>query len=111
MITQIILISIFCNGWYLITRQGMILFFLHNWYLELFKGFIRADGDVEWMYKTSPEIPRFFYKPLFGCVTCMASIWGSIGYLILNGFDDIVKYIFTIVCVACLNVIIKNIYE
>jgi hypothetical protein len=111
MIAQIILISLFCNGWYLITRQGMIFFFLHRWYVEASKGFFRADGEVEWMYRTAPALPRFIYKPLFGCLPCMASIWGSTGYVMLNGFNDFVNYIFTIVCVACLNLIIKNIYE
>jgi hypothetical protein len=110
MIATIIIISLFCNGIYLITRQGMILFFIHEWYLEVSKGFIRADGETEWMYRTFPTVPRFFYNPLFGCLPCMASIWGTLAYFGLgNSFNW--EYPIVIVAVACVNRVINGIYE
>jgi hypothetical protein len=107
---NILIISIFCNGIYLITRPGMILFFIHDWYLDLCKGFIRSDGDTEFIYRTFPIIPRFFYKPLFGCLPCMASIWGSVGYFVLGNSLNW-EYPIVIICVACVNRIVNQIYE
>jgi hypothetical protein len=108
---NILIISIFCNGVYLVTRPGMILFFVHNWYLEACKGFIRSDNEtVEFMYRTFPTVPRFFYKPLFGCLPCMASIWGTIGYFAL-GNELNWEFPLIIICVACVNRVINQIYE
>jgi hypothetical protein len=109
MIATIIIISLFCNGIYLATREGMILYFFHDKYLDIAKGFIRADGEVEWIYK-QPTILRFFYKPLFGCLPCMASIWGTVAYFGLgNSFNWVFPIV--IISVACMNRVINSIYE
>jgi hypothetical protein len=110
LLTNILIISLFCNGVYLITRPKMLLFFIHDKYLDICKGFIRADGETEWIYRSFPTVPRFFYKPLFGCLPCMASIWGTIGYFGLgNSFNW--EFPIVIVTVACVNLIINRIYE
>jgi hypothetical protein len=109
MIATIIIISLFCNGIYLTTRQGMILFFLHNWYLEVSKGFFRSDGEIEWIYK-QPTILKFFYKPLFGCLPCMASIWGTVAYY---GLGNALNWEYPIIIISCVfvNIFINTIYE
>lgn len=65
---------------------------LHVLYCSLFifglwnaaqKGFIlhRLDNYAE------AYLPEFLYKPLIGCVLCMASIWGGSYYFYFIGFD------------------------
>ena len=34
--------------------------------------------------------PEFYLKPLFDCTPCMASVYGSTGYLIVNGLDIVI---------------------
>ena len=39
--------------------------------------------------------PEFYLKPLFDCTPCMASLYGSIGYLIVYGLNiGIILWIF-----------------
>ena len=39
-------------------------------------------------------LPAFFTKPLFGCIYCMASIWGSVFYVIFSdpSFFDLIYW-------------------
>ena len=39
-----------------------------------------SDADFDFIYESSP----WYYKPLFTCITCMASIWGSSYYWIIS---------------------------
>lgn len=109
-LTDILIISLFCNGWYLITRHGMALFFLHKLYLWLSNGVMKADNEVVWMLCHKP-ILKIIYKPLFGCVTCMASIWGSLAYFVLNNFT--LSWGYPVVIIACtsVNVLIYRILD
>jgi hypothetical protein len=109
MIATIIIISLFCNGIYLATREGMILYFLHDKYLDKAKGFFRSDGEIEWIYKGNTLL-KFIYKPLFGCLPCMASIWGTVAYFGLgNSFNW--DYPIIIIGCVCVNKLIQVIYE
>jgi len=111
-LTDILIISLFCNGWYLITGHGMVFFFFHKWYVESIGGCIRSDGEVIWNgYRWIDKILRFFYNPLFGCITCMASIPGSLAYFVLNNFTISWIYPITIIGAACTNLIINRIYD
>jgi hypothetical protein len=110
-ILDIIIISIFCNGWYLITRQGMLFFFLHDWYLWMCNGFIMANGETEFIYPDQRQFQRFFYSPLFGCVTCMASIYGTIIYLILNDFSISWLWPITIIASSYMNLLLNRLLD
>jgi hypothetical protein len=107
----IVIISIFCNGIYIITRQGLLLGFIHEWYLSKAGGYFRADGEMQW--NTCPHKPnpilKFIYKPLFGCLPCMASIWGSVAYWSIC--DSVAFYPIAIISAACVNLIINQIYD
>jgi len=55
-------------------------------------------------------------KPLFYCVTCMASIWGTFFYILLApmhyfGFSLVMWYLPTILAVALLNTWIFKIFN
>ncbi len=41
--------------------------------------------------------PEFYLKPLFDCTPCMASVYGSIGYLLTYGLDiGIIVWVFSL---------------
>jgi hypothetical protein len=62
---ELLIIGFFCNGLSYATNEGMILFKPHQW-LER-------------------KLPTWIFKPLIGCVNCMASIWGTTLHFILGG--------------------------
>jgi hypothetical protein len=106
---EIIIISLFCNGWYLITHDGMLFDPVRKSYLNICDAVERSDGQIIWGY--NHDFLKFFYKPLFGCIICMASIPGSIAYWIINDFtlDNLTKYPVIIICVAFVNYLLHNI--
>lgn len=106
---DILIISLFCNGIYIVTRYGMILFFIRDFYARLANGVIKSDDEVSWMLCHKPVL-RFFYKPLFGCLPCMASIWGTVGYFCLGNLLSF-EYPVIIIAVACMNKIVSHFYE
>jgi hypothetical protein len=102
---DILIISLFCNGWYLITN-GLLLDPLRKFYIELGGGIEYSNGDVYWM---KGRILKFFYKPLFGCVTCMASIPGSIVYWTID--NSLIYYPIVIIGASCTNLLIHKLYD
>jgi hypothetical protein len=98
---DILIISLFCNGWYLITRDGMLLDPIRKFYLSLCGGLEYGNGDITWNNK----IWRFIYQPIFGCIICMSSVIGSVAYWTLNDFtqQNLTKYPIYIICVAFVN--------
>ncbi len=69
---NILIISIFCNGWFLITHDGMVL-----------------DNFRIWLDSALPVrgILRALYKPFIGCIICYSSIWGTLIYYILSSIS------------------------
>jgi len=110
----IVLISLFCNGIYLLFNFGNVLDPARLWIIDKLGGINMSDGrvmfrnDNNFKYKCS-----FFYKPLFGCITCMSSIWGSIAYFTLTFLtpQPIVLYPVIIICCSCMNLLINRLYE
>lgn len=116
-LTDILIISLFCNGWNLITSDGMVLFFIRKGYLSLASAIQRSDGEIVWDCYYNPlwsrfyrSILKFFYKPLFGCLPCMSSIWGTLVYFGL-GNDLNLIYPIVIISAAGVNLLIHKIYE
>jgi hypothetical protein len=106
-LTDILIISLFCNGWYLITHDGMALDPLRKKYLDFAGGLELANGFIEW--ENYYPILKFLYKPLFGCVICYASIWGSLVYWSID--NSWIHYPIVIISSSCVNLLIKNIYD
>lgn len=87
--------------------DGMILFPVKQWVDSR----LPVDGFLRWLY-----------KPVFGCVICMSSVWGTIGYLAIGGvvtnlywlntlFIVNPQWIVTIVCVAFMNIVLYSLLE
>jgi hypothetical protein len=79
-------ISAFCLGWRMITSEGMILGWLREW-------------CIEHMY-------HFIAKPFILCITCMASIWGTVIFWCFDACLNIHVDVFTLLewilcCVVC----------
>jgi len=62
-LTQILIIGLFCNGLKLASEEGMIFY-------------KPARKVLSW--------PEWINKPIIGCIYCMASVWGSLVFLALN---------------------------
>ncbi len=111
LLLTISLMALFCNGWYMITHNGMILDPVRKFFLTITGGWERNDGGIEW---DDPEpwfkfilIVRFFYKPLFGCIICMSSIAGSVAYWMVNLFqfsnDNLIYWPIACICACFTN--------
>lgn len=85
-VTHIFLTSLWCVGLWRSFDTGMIF------------------GKLDLILQK--KLSNFVYKPLIGCVTCMASVHGFVAYFLFNYSID-VKVIPFIVCVAGLNSILS----
>ncbi len=69
-----------------------------------------SEEDFNFIYATAP----WYYKPIFTCVTCMASVWGTFYYWTITtgltlaetgfiGNDDIASMVifWPVTCVSC----------
>lgn len=101
---KIFLMSLFCLGVYKMTHDEMIFDFIRKWFLKKLNG-IKDDGRVLFPEKTFWVCE--IYKPLFGCIYCMASVWGSVAYISLSfiiGYNlNAVEWLFCCICCVPLN--------
>lgn len=89
---EVILIGSLCIlGLYAATGEGMILEFLRNF-------FERA---------TNNNILRHIRPALYECPICMASIWGTIVWLLLGNWFS-VSWVLYVFAVAGLNYVLIN---
>lgn len=51
---------------------------------------------------------RFIAQPLFGCVVCMASVWGTLFYCLFIPDKSIVSWLVWVVALAGINRLLKN---
>ena len=85
----IVIISIWCNGVYIVTSEHQLGYPLRQW--------------------LKPKFSEYLFKPILGCVTCMASIHGAYIYLFLHGWDW--NLILCCVCAAWLNPVLYTKYD
>lgn len=83
-------ISLFCVGLYILTHD--------------FFTFLRLNELEDRIIKQ--PILWFFYKPILGCPTCMASFWS---FIFLREIS--ITLVVTAFGVACLNTILYKIYN
>ena len=57
--------------------------------------------DIDWYFKD-----KTWAKPIISCVTCMASVWGTVGHFYLGG--DFATWPVTVLCCAYLNTYLYN---
>lgn len=114
---KILTISLFCNGVYLLFHFGNMLEPLRLIWIEMAAGIPRNDGEIAWARNSNRRVIHpikvFLYKPLFGCITCMASIWGTIAYWALSPINiaSLIIWPIIIVSCACVNFLINRLYE
>lgn len=127
----ILFIGLFCNGVKIITEadSGHILSFLGKWYDNLVirrtkSYFDRFGLDKAKVYKNGKKKPpwnidtqhsyahRFapLFNPIFGCVGCMAGLWGSVIFHIRIGItiDTLPTLLFVVVASVAVNIFIYN---
>jgi len=119
----ILIISLWCNGVYIITSEGQLGYPVRELLHKVFnKEFIIPkhktyyDGKRaywDWgIYCTDTWIKglkKTLFKPLIGCITCMASIHGAYVYIFLHGLDW--NLILCCVCAAWLNPVLYAKYD
>lgn len=68
------------------------------------------EKNILWFvgYYGDMFIPEFWTKPLYNCVMCMASFWGSLFYVTFTPEIDILKWGVFIVVLAGLNRLLKS---
>ena len=116
---------LFCLGLYTITQEGQILHFLRkpfdnnssnleviNERLNHFKLFDKSlVGSVKWIV-IKRKLIQIIGKPFIHCITCMASIWGLIMFITLNGlhFNLIPAMIINSISASFIQTFIWNFY-
>lgn len=91
LIIEILILSVFCNGLYIAAEDGMIL-----------------SRPNRWMEK---KLPLWIYKPLLGCIYCMASIWGAVVHLVLSGIANLHYLPILIICGCFTNGFVRTLYD
>ena len=86
MIEALILNSVFIIGLWTVCKEGMLL----GWVRDL-------------------DIPEMLQKPLFLCPPCMASVWGTLGWLVSD--VSLLMWFPYVVILAGLNAIIVNVID
>lgn len=130
MIEQIIIISLFCVGVYATGEEDKdgddhMIFYplkkrIKRWATyNTFETRITEGKDGSTIFINHPIAKtRLWFAPVWGCVLCMASLWGTIGFILLNyqwfeldSWDVILtRWIITIFAVCIMNGIIWNVY-
>lgn len=89
---EILILALFCNGLYIASEDHMIL-----------------ERPNRWMEKS---LPLWIYKPVLGCIYCMASIWGVVVYFVVNGTTtDLYHLPILIICGCFANGLVRTIYD
>lgn len=93
MLTQAIITSLFCAGLWSVTK-----------YEEDTKGNVYGLILAPLGKYANDNLPDWVYKPLIGCINCMASFWGAVFYC-YNYFNqfNIIELIIFIFVVSALN--------
>ena len=110
MLQLIIIISLYCNGLHIITREGQLFYPLRTFIEDLL--FVKLAGAIPataW-YK---QLPTFVYKPLMGCIKCMASFWGIVISLTVLNLNLNLLWQIPLICISAsaLNAVIYQLYE
>ena len=104
MFDVIILTSLWCMGLFVSGNDPYILFPVRKWIAERLGGVYVIDGG-EGFFEFESNLAEDVFKPIWGCPTCMASVW-SIPFVWLFGEWQYLPIV--IVCSAGLNFVIFN---
>lgn len=127
LISTIVITSLFCNGWNIITDKGNVLHFIRKPFdsamdnidhleqkINLLSQFKNNKYHVDYLSKKLLFNKVLYYigKPFVLCITCYSSIWGFSVFVALNGLhiDTIPHLIINSVSAAYLNTLIYKHY-
>ena len=101
----------FCLGLTIISQDGQLLYFLRKPFVDLdvmIENFeaLRLNKWKIYLLKIKYQLG----KPLIGCITCMASVWGAVIFLSLNDFD-LVKLIINCISASFIQTFIWELYK
>lgn len=88
MIQHVLICSLMCTLMHVSTHEGMIFHRFAQWYKK--------------------DMPVWLIKPLFDCLTCMCSIWGT-SYWLLSDTD--LSWLVFVLAVGGMNTIIASLLE
>jgi len=139
LIFTILISSLFCLGWNIITSEGNLLYFIRKPFNVIYDSTEPLENRISLLYmnlqllkvscfekdNTLKEIGNlkralmfhkiinFFAKPVIHCITCYGSVWGATVFIALNGFaiNNIHYIIINSVAVAFVNTFIYKIYS
>lgn len=78
-----IIVSTFCNGLHMISQKGMIFYFLRRWidHKHEDNSAMLKDERIPFEEYEARERVLDVWNPIIMCVTCMASVWGTIIFI------------------------------
>lgn len=111
MIGLLIFMAFFCCGLKLITHKdhGFIFDFVGIWCDSLSTKAQTAAHPFHKAKRIFYNTLDFAFKPIIGCVTCMASVWGTIGYFLFRN-ESISEWVFFCIALSFANTILYELY-
>lgn len=105
-LATIVLISLVCNGLYLVTSEGYLLYFVREW---LDKKLIKSRKTEGGILIQEEEISWLYY-PLLYCIVCMASFYSLIWFLLFENLTlaNYLRLPFVMAGVSFLNLFLWN---
>ncbi len=115
----------FCLGWRIVTDEGQLLHFIRkpfdtNWNhletiltrIEHFEKYDKSLVDALKWTLLKHKLINYFGKPFVLCITCFASIWGTLVFVSLNGFTIhlLPQLIITIISASFIQTFIWSLY-
>ena len=106
--------SFIINGWYEVTRNGRIFSFWSKYW----EHYTNIDDENPSLNKT--KFPEWISSPLSACIMCMASIYGTIIFVLVDEFEGaglfqeyskievIFIWIAYLLCLTCSNYIVHK---
>lgn len=106
---ELILLTSFTTLGLFITGYSFILNPLRSFVAKMLGGKAFLD-EGEWYYDFNNSALKSIWKPLWGCYTCMPSLWGTIVYTLFIPYslESIYELPILILSASALNFIIFN---
>lgn len=111
---------VFCLGLNICLSDGNILYFIRKPFVSLeanldnkklhYLNFHPDMTEVIWYWLS--RLLLFILTPVILCITCMASVWGTIVFVLLEGFNDqlIVPLVLNCVAASFIQTFIWSLY-
>lgn len=103
-IYELLIASFWCFGFWKAFDTGMIFESIDTWARG--RTYSAHDGTIN---VVKGHMPGWLYKPLMGCVICMASFHGVLFYVVVVGLDEQPEQLFLfVVALSGLNFLLSQ---